>query len=198
MYEQKLWRGATYTFGRYNGQAILWRVLDVHEAAGSRRVLLLSEYCMEAMPYHNKREPITWAECSLQKWLNDHEDGFLKDFSDEDMAQIRETKVTTEKNSRYGTSGGEEVDARVFLLSIEEVTKYLPIDELRRSTHRPESTESESEKAWWWLRSPGLYQNCAAYVWHDGYVIDYGTYVCNTRGGVRPALYLNLGDELTE
>ena len=65
----------------------------------------------------------------------------------------------------------------ITLLSIEEHRKYKPIIPLIED--------------WWWLRSPGYYQNYVAFVDIFGDVCEYGNgvYIDNA---VRPALKLNL------
>lgn len=65
------------------------------------------------------------------------------------------------------------------LLSVEEA-KSLP-ERLRKYTDW-----------WWWLRSPGYYQDTAAYVNHDGVVYEHGDYVDCDDFGVRPGLNINL------
>lgn len=68
-------------------------------------------------------------------------------------------------------------DDPVFLLSIEEYKKYennIPI-----------------VKNWWWLRSPGIYQYCAAGVYGDGSVSYNGSIVHNDDDAVRPALRIS-------
>ena len=46
--------------------------------------------------------------------------------------------------------------------------------------------------SWWWLRSPGDYKQCAAYVYSDGNVIEEGLIVNYCDRAVRPALWVNL------
>ena len=48
----------------------------------------------------------------------------------------------------------------------------------------------KSYKDWWWLRSPGNYQDCATNVYNDGSVDCGGYGVYNGDGCVRPALKL--------
>jgi len=50
--------------------------------------------------------------------------------------------------------------------------------------------------SWWWLRSPGNYQDRAAGVGDDGYVYLPGYTTFREAGGVRPALRLNLSSVL--
>ena len=44
----------------------------------------------------------------------------------------------------------------------------------------------------WWLRSPGYYQNYAAYAYSRGGVREDGRYVCYRYDAVRPALWIDL------
>jgi hypothetical protein len=52
--------------------------------------------------------------------------------------------------------------------------------------------DADGETCWWWLRSPGRYDDYAARVHGDGDVYVYGDRVTLDSGGVRPALWLNL------
>jgi hypothetical protein len=45
---------------------------------------------------------------------------------------------------------------------------------------------------WWWLRSPGFLNNCAAYVGTGGSVRGSGGNVSNEDGVVRPVVVLRL------
>lgn len=44
---------------------------------------------------------------------------------------------------------------------------------------------------WWWLRSPGIYNAYAAYIFMDGEIYADGYKVSSPRAGVRPLIYLN-------
>lgn len=67
--------GNTIYFGSYeqdnnldNGnEPISWRILSVDYG----RALLLSEYVLEAKPYNETQEAVTWENCTLRAWLND-------------------------------------------------------------------------------------------------------------------------------
>ena len=93
------------------------------------------------------------------------------------------------------------------MLSLEEADKYFGDSGDYRNGDKKDdwyfSNEHDNDRratyngssAWWWLRSPGDFSFSAAHVYPDGVVhvsgvnvgIDYGG------GGVRPALWLNLG-----
>ena len=64
--------GLTVKFGRYSIQdesdnsEMEWLVLD----SADEKLLLLSKYAIEAMPFHDCYEESTWERCSLRRWLN--------------------------------------------------------------------------------------------------------------------------------
>lgn len=70
----------------------------------------------------------------------------------------------------------EENGIRVALLSVEEYEKYKNV--------------IPNINNWWWLRTPGDYQDYAASVNPDRTVYLNGDYVDNDNGAVRPALWL--------
>lgn len=69
-----------------------------------------------------------------------------------------------------------EQEADVFLLSVEEYKKYKNV--------------IPNIDKWWWLRTPGRYQNYAASVNTFGSVERRGDYVDIDTHAVRPALWL--------
>lgn len=73
----------------------------------------------------------------------------------------------------------------LFLLSIDEAKKYLPIMESRICLF-------EGIKCCWWLRSHGVNTRSTSYVHTDGYLSRDGIYVTLNSIAVRPALHLNL------
>ena len=200
----KLEIGEIINFGGYS-----WRVLDIQ----NNRALFLSERIIDNREYNKEFEGVTWETCTLRKYLNKE---FYNNFSPEERSRIVEKEIHNNKNPWYDTSGGNVTRDRIFLLSIEEVVKYFGDSgdlknrkgwywqnskfELRDgkgyfindiyNTER-KALNKENVSSWWWLRSPGLDSNDAAYVNNDGSVGIYGDYVY-INGGVRPALWLNL------
>lgn len=192
--------GDTITFGSYeqdndtsNGtEAIEWQVLDKQDG----RVLVISKYGLDYQQYHGEYESVTWEECDLRRWLND--DFMDSAFTSEEQAKIPEVTVENKDNPDYGTDGGNDTQDKVFLLSIDEAEEYFDTDEERQC----EPTEyamandayvnSDNGNCWWWLRSPGLYQNCASDVSSNGGVNYSGDFVSNVGVSVRPALWINL------
>ncbi len=211
--------GGYVTFGSYeqdnntaNGQEpIEWLVLDYD--AVNNRALLISRYGLDAKPYSEKGIDITWEKCTLRTWLNGE---FMNNaFSKTEQGAILTTAVDNSKNqgySKWSTSGGNNTQDRIFLLSYAEANKYLSVtyDDSNNMKSRVSPTAyaikqgaltSDSHKTadgaaagWWWLRSPGINQYSAAYVSYDGALsLDY---VNSDSGCVRPALWINLESDI--
>lgn len=198
--------GDTITFGAYeqdnntsNGkEAIEWTVLD----KDGMSLLLISKQALDCQQYNTSYTDVTWESCSLRKWMNGT---FLnKAFNAEEQAQIQNTTVSADKNPEYNTNPGNATTDKVFLLSINEVEKYFNSDEARKCaptayakaqgayTSDIYKTASGAATCWWWLRSPGDSQSCAALVSHDGSVYYLGLSVSIDNVAVRPALWINL------
>ena len=196
--------GSYVFFGSYeqdndtsNGKEdIEWIVL----AKEGNRALVISKYALDCKQYHPSMSDITWETCSLREWLNGP---FLNTFRVEERNSIIDTTVTADKNPSYSTSPGNDATDKVFLLSIAEVDKYFSSDEARKCTptdyadaqgvwtSRSDSTGGRA--VCWWLRSPGSLSDHAAVVHGSGSVNISGRAVFNVLGGVRPALWIDLG-----
>lgn len=210
--------GDLITFGVYEQdndpsekEDILWIVLDLD----GDRVLLLSKYILDSRVFQenhpsrrmpSKAVPIKWADCTLRTWLN--EDFIQTAFSVQAQELLCTTHLVTKKNQ--GISGGPDTDDKVFLLSIQEVERYLSNAALRgavKTEYAKQRSDASREKLnWWWLRSPGLYVDCPAIVLDNGKYKEKFTnpengYSSETtwigRGawydiGVRPAIWIDL------
>lgn len=199
--------GDTILFGTYeqdnntsNGkESIEWLVL----AKVDNRVLIISQHALDSQPYNTEYVNITWEDCTLREWLN--EDFFNAAFSNEEKAIIPMVTVSADKNLNYSTDSDKATKDKVFLLSVAEVNKYFKNDEERICMLTPYAkangarTSSDYIKddvatcCWWWLRSPGNYLVDAACVSSAGGVISRG-YSINNGHGVRPAMWIELGD----
>ena len=152
-----------------------WRVLELDREAET--ALLIAEEPVCEKSYHDKREDITWEQCSLRKWLN--EEYYEKTFSEEEKAAMLRCKLQNPDNPKYGTIGGNDTTDRIFLLSVEEAGKYFQNDRDRVTGTR------------WWLRSPGRSQYSAADIPTIG-ALGYSAYVNFIDYEVRPAFRINL------
>ena len=192
--------GSIITLGHYEqdgssdgAEAIEWQVLAVENG----RALVISRYGLDAKPYNDKKTSVTWETCSLRAWLNG--EFYNSAFSSEEKGRIREVTLKNPDNAKYGTNGGKDTTDRIFLLSIDEVNKYFANDAARQCLPTTNAKNNGSFVSgvnagitWWWLRSPGSGEGCAADVNADGKVYVIGSYVYNTNGAVRPAFWLDL------
>ena len=151
-----------------NGEVLplRWRVLAVipEKTTGSahyREADRLPQYL-------NRCKDITWAECDLQKWLNNE---FLKEaFTEQEREKIYLTKNKNPDNKKYEELTAERIRRiRVFLLSLDETEKYFGSDIDRRAAGTDYAINqrldvSDDRMGWWWLRSPGIGGNYAACV----------------------------------
>ncbi len=87
--------------------------------------------------------------------------------------------VPADENPYSSKNQGEDVDDRVFILSIKEAEKYFSSDESRIATYK-------GQDSWWHLRSTG--DNVATYVDTKGDISNGGGY--KAERGVRPAMWI--------
>ena len=105
--------GSIISFGGYK-----WRVLDMKD----NKALVITEYIIEQRPYHDAYKDITWADCSLRKYLNGE---FYDKFNSTDKSRIIKIKNKNLDNQWYGSKGGIDTQDSIFLLSLEEAAcKY--------------------------------------------------------------------------
>jgi len=200
--------GSIISFGDYN-----WRVLDIQNNAA----LVITEEIIEQRSYHDTCKDITWADCSLRKYLNGE---FYGKFNSSDKSRIISVLNENPDNEWYGSKGGEDTLDNIFLLSVKEtVCKYFG-DSSKNLENRSAKQRYWFQKKdennikrrstfggyvwWWWLRSPGRDNRRAVYIHGDGNIGIQGNgtfrYNSNTinpptgdnSGGVRPALWLKL------
>lgn len=192
------------SFGGYN-----WRVLDIQDNVA----LLITEDIIEQRAYHDAYKEITWADCSLRKYLNGE---FYDKFSEADKSRIMPVLNKNLDNQWYGSKGGVDTKDSIFLLSVEEVCKYFGDSRSKlynrgknqrywferkdeNNSKRIARFESETWGSWWWLRSPGRVSVKAVYIHGDGNIGIQGNNILKGNisdgkctGGVRPALWLKL------
>jgi hypothetical protein len=180
-----------------------WRVLEVKDG----KALLLSEYLLGTREFNEGTTDVTWAECDLRAYLNGE---FLERFGAGYRACIIETRNSNQDNQWSGTSGGEDTDDYVFLLSLEEVVKYFgdsgqlakqPTDrdgfeaasiDDRYNEARIAYFKNRELSMWWWLRSPGRLSDQRTSVQYNGYILVNGFEASGMEGGIRPAMWLDL------
>ena len=185
--------GDKIIFGKYE-----WRVLDVQ----SNMSLIITEDIIETRPYNGIRKEITWADCELRKYLNGD---FYDKFNEIEKSRLIPIINGNPDNTWYGTTGGVDTQDNIFLLSVEEaVCKYFGDSSsllLNRGNRKywfgrkdennnKRVAKLENNASWWWLRSPGHVKR-AAYI-HGGGEVGLNGNGVQSRGGIRPALWLSL------
>ena len=134
-------------------------------------------------------------------------------FTASERAAIADSPLENADNIDYGTEGGNNTADKIFLLSESDVwntdtaktygfvKNYDTDDEARRCQSSAyakamgmwsDTDIAYAGNGYWWLRSPGEYDDDAVYVYDDGYVERYGDSVHYGSHGVRSALNLNL------
>lgn len=191
--------GDVITFGHYeqdndlsNGsEPIEWLVLTEEEG----RMLLISRYGLDGMPYHSSFAEITWKNCWLRQWLNG--EFYETAFTDAEQEVIEEVINRTPANPEAGTDGGDDTADSVFLLSLDEVFRYFPSVKSRtcKATDFAKGKDVlvdwvNEDNSFWWLRSPGYSPYSAAIVYSNGLLYMYGSSVTNSARVVRPAIWL--------
>ena len=221
--------GEIVKFGRYpqgaNGEVkpIEWIVLDADYAGtGKDTRLLLSRYGLDAKPYNEEWEDVTWETCTLRSWLNgeflerafteeerkklalthvENPDGIGGLLDEDDYDEDDEDEYDDDGNRvAWRTPGGHATDDRVFLLSLDEVEKekYFEDDDERvcyptqTAKDNGAYTEDSEGACWWRLRSPGYYPNYAVCVDYGGYVGSRGYGVDTGHYCVRPVVCARL------
>lgn len=192
-------------FGKYeqdgmrsNGpEAIEWLVLDVQED----KALLLSRYALDSMPFNDTYRAVTWENSTLRNWLNG---SFLDTaFTAEERKDILTAEVdngVSQGNREWRTSGGNNTEDTIFLLSYAETDRYFDDSgdriciPTKYAVNMGAGTrildDGVTTAGWWWLRSPGENSNHASFVNFDG--TRYTNAVGNEYLSVRPALWIRL------
>ena len=178
-------------------EPIKWRVLSVD----GRDAFLMADQCLDAQPYDEEDEDVTWETCTLRTWLNDT---FLNNaFSANEKSTIRYTAVVNEDNSYYGTEGGNDTVDQVYVLSEREAynTTYgFENSEDKSSTRESIITEytkgpnvyTGGENGNWRLRTLGKDSKRAMIVSLNGSIATVGFSNNNYNICVRPVLHINL------
>ena len=124
-------------------------------------------------------------------------------FSEKEQKAIAETEVVNDDNPTYGTEGGDNTNDKIFLLSIAEANNdsYFADNNSRIATNTAyvagggkigDGMLGVGEADNWWLRSPGIDDDVAAYVNDNGGVRSFGPNVDFVITAVRPAFNLDL------
>lgn len=189
--------GDVIQFGLYpenktaDSRPLQWLVL---KKEGSR-LLLITRFCIDKIPYHRELTPVDWADSDLRWWLN--VPFFQLTFTPEEQAMIPEVSLPACDNPKYRTPGGKATRDRIFALSLEEAGALFAADPDRIGC----TTLYAQSRGYyfggqincWWLRGPGVSPEFAALVGNSGSLGTYGYRVDENEYAVRPAMWIELG-----
>lgn len=192
--------GQTVIFGSYAQKPIEWTVIDKQES----KIMLLSRHIIDAKVFYPDCIYTCWEKSSVRKWLNDT---FYNHAFDEDERDlIANSKIYTPDCSGFEPCGANETTDKVFLLSADEVKKYLYGKDYLHSQPTQSALKNSKDLSdfasllslydnmdnfWWWLRTPGSEPNNMGIVWSDGSISGEAHFV-NFEHGIRPALNIKI------
>ena len=170
-------------------EAIEWLVLDKQED----KMFVVSRYGLDCQEFHTEAGVFSWENCSLRSWLNYtfYEIAFIP----EEMDRILISEVTAEAITEYNALAGNKTMDKVFILSIDEASRYLTDETAIKCFGTPYcyaqgAYRFGNDACTWWLRMPGVNYNIG-WVDPDGYV-HFGARTDGQFYAVRPAMWIDL------
>jgi len=184
-------------FGEYS-----WKIIAVYP---NENMMLLLKYNIHPLGrFHHADRYVGWRDSDLNNFLNGE---FLDSFSQYYYQRIIPTLISTDDNHWFGTFAATRSRASVFLLSVEEVVKYLgdsgQLDSSPNEKNYISDEYNASRRAFhnglphsWWLRSPAQSERRTAIVNTNGYIMMYSP-IPNQSGivGIRPAIWISIHDD---
>lgn len=186
-----------YVLGTENvKEPVPWRIL----AKEDDRIFVISEFGLEVREYNHKWALMTWEKCDLRAWLNGP--FYEETFSEEEKKAIETVTVTADQNPGFETDPGNDVQDKIYLLSIIEAGKYFSGNEDRRCFPTPhcasKTVRDEDGCCWWWLRSQGYIFYHAANISPAGEINDAGNNNNYGTRTARPVMWVRLPREKDE
>ena len=184
----------TIIFGKYPQgskseiKPLEWDILDEKDG----KLLVISHDILALNVFDKKTN--NYKDSSIRKWL----DFFYNEAFDavEHMKIVRTDVDNSAKSTTYDTNPYtcENTKDNIFILSYEEVKKYMPTKESRYCVATENAKDGITGGMSWWLRSPYFEGDDAALGVYtgDGKVSIY--YVDDSMVGIRPAMWVK--DEL--
>ncbi len=186
--------GDYITFGKYdldgkkqNGtEPIEWLVIDKKDG----QVLVISKDILFTNRFTNEsHDKDQWDNSEIRKIMN--VDFYDEAFNEDEKNMINTTNVLPGKNPYYGIDAGMPTDDKLFLLSVDEITKYLPSEESRKCSISELATQTiYGFPSYWCTRTPGRSDGSIVVLGSDG-VIEYDGFYKPNYFGIRPAMWIN-------
>ncbi|MCL1876154.1 MAG: carboxypeptidase-like regulatory domain-containing protein [Synergistaceae bacterium] len=178
------------TFGSYNGNTLVWRVLEVkdkdNDFKGAKTAFLLlddllrdSSDKVEIVIYDYSSN--SFPDSVMKRWLNDENNGFIVGLENY-KADVLDTTYGPDNRPRRWSGGAASGKSKVFLLSVGEANNV---------NYFANEADRAVDNKTWWLRSPGFENSITALVLSDGGVARNGNYTSSIYG-IRPAIKIDL------
>lgn len=174
-------------------EPIQWRIIGKKNG----NYILMSEEILDSQQYHNELEAVSWKKSYMRSWLNDE---FYKTaFTPSERKLLQKTKVSTPKNTAYGTSGSGAVKDKVYLLSVQEAAKKA-YGFSSNNARKAKTTDyaramgaltRKTGMGCWWPRTSGKNSKYAANILSSG-KISYRGYKVTICDGVRPVIQIKI------
>lgn len=164
-----------------------WIVLDKQDD----KLLLLSKYVLCASAFNQSHSKSCWEDCTVRELINEQDYDMI--FNAYEKKHVISTIVSSVNSDQSTTTTSD----CLFLLSAEEVQRYLP-DEASRiafpsviaAERLGVNVQPVTGNTWWWLRDMTDSAMKAAVVWTDSKLPADSRYVNVADGGVRPAVWI--------
>ena len=153
------------------------------------KMLLLSKYGVYCAMYDtaDDENPHMWHTSAARKLLNN--EFYIQAFSAEEQKRIELSVL--ENKGVHNVSDGPETEDRIFLLSNEEVKRYLKPGADSKAKPLDKANEKGNWRQWW-TRTPGE-NNCSASLVDDkGRIDDSGLYYDDSSMMLRPAMWVTM------
>ncbi|MBQ7065616.1 MAG: bacterial Ig-like domain-containing protein [Lachnospiraceae bacterium] len=191
----------------FKWERIKWRVLDNNGST----LFVVADKGLDCKNYNDVKTYITWENSTIREWLNNS--FYNTAFSSNERNAIVAQNVVNDDNLHYDSEGGNNTTDKVYLLSIDEVTKesygfcseydtysasrwMQPSNYARARGALKIASGIQEGNSVWWLRSPGWGADAAANVLSLGFVSRSGQGVVKRDETVSPALHINLSSDI--
>lgn len=186
-------KGDIITLGRYeqdgnleNGYEDLdWVVLKEN---GTKK-LIITKYCIEAIPYHMEAGKTSWADSFIKEWMDSIL--FEEIFNEREKNLVINVQLEDTYNSEYET-WAEGTESKIFLLSVEELEKNLlnnSTANIFEWTKYMVNRGAATQCLGFWLRTPGIDYDGAVYAKTKYFEKGDG---CVNYNFVRPAVWIDI------
>ena len=168
-----------------------WRVLEKTDT----KCLVTTTYVVATERYDYTGEAV-WETSKVREYLN--KEFFNDAFNDDEKNCVMDTNLVNTVVTDKGIIGGNDTVDKVFLLTVEDVLKYMPEDRLRRIMDTEGSSTDAMGYRAWMLRTPipstNEYQQLIAAVGMKGQMVTNSEegFSVDSELGVRPAMWIDV------